>query len=162
MAARERQPRTLSGQGERIDRVEKIWQRKPESMSLATDQHRFTQIFRKKFCIPHLPAIALATAGLCQSMSICGSHSFANHSAPSGFSALRFVRSFPAEYVFPFFAWFAYFVVKKSGWPFTFHVQLPFANSFGWFLQHNQYWNASSNSVPPFLDPISSAVHTPN
>ena len=36
---------------------------------------------------------------------------------------------------------------------------LPFANSFGWFLDQNVYLNASSNSVPPFLDPISSGVH---
>jgi hypothetical protein len=44
----------------------------------------------------------------------------------------------------------------------TFHVQLPFANSFGWFLNQNEYLDASGNNVPPFLDPISSAVHQPN
>ena len=44
----------------------------------------------------------------------------------------------------------------------TYHVQLPVANSFGWFLYKNQYLNAATNSVPPFLDPISSAVHISN
>jgi hypothetical protein len=44
----------------------------------------------------------------------------------------------------------------------TFHVQLPAASSFGWFLRQNEYLNASSNSVPPFLDPASSAVHISN
>lgn len=42
----------------------------------------------------------------------------------------------------------------------TFHVQLPFTNSFGFFLRQNTYLNSSSNSVAfPFLDPIASAVH---
>jgi hypothetical protein len=41
----------------------------------------------------------------------------------------------------------------------TFHVQVSFTNSFGWFLNGNEYLNASNNSVPPFLDPASSAVH---
>jgi hypothetical protein len=41
----------------------------------------------------------------------------------------------------------------------SFHVQLPYANSFGWFLDGNTYLNAYSNSVPLFLDPLSSAVH---
>jgi hypothetical protein len=41
----------------------------------------------------------------------------------------------------------------------TFHVQLPFADSFGWFLYQNQYFNAAGNSVPLFIDPASSAVH---
>jgi len=47
---------------------------------LATDQHRFTQIFSKKFCFSLLPATASATASLCSSVSICGSHSLDNHS----------------------------------------------------------------------------------
>jgi len=42
---------------------------------------------------------------------------------------------------------------------FTFHVQIPFTNSFSWFLNQNIYLNAFTNSVPPFLDPASSAVH---
>jgi len=41
----------------------------------------------------------------------------------------------------------------------TFHVQLPFTNSFNWFLNQNIYLNAFTNSVPPFLDPAASAVH---
>jgi hypothetical protein len=41
----------------------------------------------------------------------------------------------------------------------TFHLQLPLTNNFGWFLQQNQYLNAASNSVPPFIDPAGSAVH---
>ena len=41
----------------------------------------------------------------------------------------------------------------------TFHVELPSANSFGWFLGQNEYLDAANKSVPPFLDPISSAVH---
>lgn len=44
----------------------------------------------------------------------------------------------------------------------TFHVQLPYTNSAGWFLVHNQYLNASSNSVPPFIDPLGSAAHISN
>ena len=41
----------------------------------------------------------------------------------------------------------------------TFNVQLPPANSFGWFLYQNQYLNGSGQSVPPFMDPAGSAVH---
>jgi hypothetical protein len=41
----------------------------------------------------------------------------------------------------------------------SFHVQLPYANSFGWFLGGNTYLNASTNSVSLFMDPLSSAVH---
>lgn len=44
----------------------------------------------------------------------------------------------------------------------SFHVQLTASNSFGWFLDQNTYLNSSSNSVPPFLDPASSAVHIVN
>ena len=45
----------------------------------------------------------------------------------------------------------------------SFHVQIPYTNSFGWFLgTNNTYLNAFSNSVPPFLDPASSAVHISN
>jgi len=44
----------------------------------------------------------------------------------------------------------------------SFHVQLPYTNSFGWFLGKNTYLNAYSNSVPPFMDPLSSAVHISN
>jgi hypothetical protein len=43
-----------------------------------------------------------------------------------------------------------------------FHVQLPFSNSFGWFLGKNTYVNATNESVPPFMDPASSAVHISN
>ena len=41
----------------------------------------------------------------------------------------------------------------------SFHVQLPYATSFGWFLDGNTYLNGSTNKVPVFLDPLSSAVH---
>jgi hypothetical protein len=41
----------------------------------------------------------------------------------------------------------------------SFHAQLTWSNSFGWFLGQNTYVSASSNSVPLFLDPASSAVH---
>jgi hypothetical protein len=41
----------------------------------------------------------------------------------------------------------------------TFHVQVPLANSFGWFLSQNIYLNTAFSSVPPFLDPVTSAVH---
>jgi hypothetical protein len=41
----------------------------------------------------------------------------------------------------------------------SFHVQLPFTNSFGWFLRANSYLNASRKAVPAFLDPASSALH---
>jgi hypothetical protein len=44
----------------------------------------------------------------------------------------------------------------------SFHVELPFADSFGLFLYQNEYLNSSGNSVPPFLDPISSAAHMSN
>ncbi len=41
----------------------------------------------------------------------------------------------------------------------TVHVQVPVSDSFGWFLGQNEYLNSATNSVPPFLNPISSAVH---
>jgi hypothetical protein len=41
----------------------------------------------------------------------------------------------------------------------TFHAQIPYNNSFGWFLKTNSYLGTCSNSVPAFLDPMSSAVH---
>jgi hypothetical protein len=41
----------------------------------------------------------------------------------------------------------------------SFHVQLPYTNSFGWFLGSNTFYNASSTSVPLFADPASSAIH---
>jgi hypothetical protein len=41
----------------------------------------------------------------------------------------------------------------------SFHVQLTFTNSFGWFLGGNTYLNANSNSVSLFADPTSSALH---
>jgi hypothetical protein len=44
----------------------------------------------------------------------------------------------------------------------TFHVQLPFPGSFGWFLYQNEYLNTYSNSVPPFMDPLSSSAHISN
>jgi hypothetical protein len=40
-----------------------------------------------------------------------------------------------------------------------FRGQLASANSFGWFLGNNTYLNATSNTVAPFLDPASSAIH---
>ena len=53
-----------------------------------------------------------------------------------------------------------YFLAGNTLWQgVTFNVQIPYANSFGWFLGNNTYLDASSNSVPPFLDPASSAVH---
>jgi hypothetical protein len=44
----------------------------------------------------------------------------------------------------------------------SFHVQLPDANSFGWFLGQNTFVDTNSNIVPAFLDPASSAEHTSN
>jgi Concanavalin A-like lectin/glucanases superfamily len=41
----------------------------------------------------------------------------------------------------------------------NFHIQLPYTNSFSWFLGSNTYWNVNSNSVSPFFDPASAAVH---
>jgi hypothetical protein len=41
----------------------------------------------------------------------------------------------------------------------SFHVQVGITNGFGWFLGNNIYTNASGNSGPPFLDPISAPVH---
>ena len=41
----------------------------------------------------------------------------------------------------------------------TFHVQLTYSNSFSWFFRHNTYVEASTNIVPPFFDPMSSAAH---
>jgi hypothetical protein len=42
----------------------------------------------------------------------------------------------------------------------TFHAQIPYNNSFGWFLNNNTYLDAFGIKVPPFLDPMSSAVHS--
>jgi len=45
----------------------------------------------------------------------------------------------------------------------TFHVQFPYTNSFGWFLDRNTYVDTNLNIIPlPFLDPISSSVHMGN
>jgi hypothetical protein len=44
----------------------------------------------------------------------------------------------------------------------TFHVQLSYTNSFGWFLGPNIYLDTNSNSVAPFCDPLSSSVHIAN
>jgi hypothetical protein len=41
----------------------------------------------------------------------------------------------------------------------TFHVQLPYTNTFGWFLGSNTYVNTTSTNVPLFADPASSAIH---
>jgi hypothetical protein len=41
----------------------------------------------------------------------------------------------------------------------TFHVQLPYTNSFGWFFATNSYVNTNSISVPLFTDPASAALH---
>jgi hypothetical protein len=41
----------------------------------------------------------------------------------------------------------------------SFHVQLPYTNSFGWFLGNNIYSNTNANSVPLFTDPASSVMH---
>jgi hypothetical protein len=43
----------------------------------------------------------------------------------------------------------------------SFHVQLPYPNNFGWFLNGNTYSNGTTN-VPAFLDPMASSVHTSN
>jgi len=47
---------------------------------------------------------------------------------------------------------------NKLGEGVSFHVQIPYANSFGWFLKQNTYMNGT-NVIPAFLDPASSAVH---
>jgi hypothetical protein len=44
----------------------------------------------------------------------------------------------------------------------TFHVQLTFSSSFGWFIEGNTNLNSASNSVPLFTDPLSSAAHISN
>jgi len=41
----------------------------------------------------------------------------------------------------------------------SFHVQLTYSNSFGWFLGGNTNVNTNQNVVPLFTDPASSAVH---
>jgi hypothetical protein len=41
----------------------------------------------------------------------------------------------------------------------SFHAQLQYSNSFGWFLNQNTYLDAAGNSVPAFCDPASSAAH---
>ena len=41
----------------------------------------------------------------------------------------------------------------------SFHVQLTYTNSFGWFLGNNTNVNTNLDVVPAFLDPASSAVH---
>jgi hypothetical protein len=44
----------------------------------------------------------------------------------------------------------------------TFHVQLPYTDSFAWFMGSNIYLDINSNSVPVLMDPISSSVHIVN
>jgi hypothetical protein len=41
----------------------------------------------------------------------------------------------------------------------TYHVQLPYSNSFGWFLGSNSYVTTNATFVPLFTDPASSAIH---
>jgi hypothetical protein len=41
----------------------------------------------------------------------------------------------------------------------SFHVELPYTNSFGWFLDQNTYVGTNGAVVPPFCDPASSSVH---
>ncbi len=41
----------------------------------------------------------------------------------------------------------------------SFHVQLTYSNSFGWFLGNNIYSTTNSNSVSLFTDPASSDMH---
>jgi hypothetical protein len=44
----------------------------------------------------------------------------------------------------------------------SFHVQLPWPTSFGWFMGNNQCLDINSNTNSAFLDPASSAIHTFN
>jgi hypothetical protein len=45
----------------------------------------------------------------------------------------------------------------------SFHVELDFTHSFGWFLNQNTYVSGTNKTVvPPFLDPASCAVHISN
>jgi hypothetical protein len=44
----------------------------------------------------------------------------------------------------------------------SFHVQLHYADSFGWFLGNNTNVNTNSIVVPLFTDPASAAVHIYN
>jgi hypothetical protein len=41
----------------------------------------------------------------------------------------------------------------------NFHAQLPYTNSFSWFMGTNTYLNINSNNVPVFTDPASTAIH---
>ena len=44
----------------------------------------------------------------------------------------------------------------------SFHAELDYAHSFGWFLNRNTYLNGTNVVSSPFCDPISSAVHISN
>jgi hypothetical protein len=44
----------------------------------------------------------------------------------------------------------------------SFHVQLTYSNSFGWFLGGNTNVDTNSNIVPLFTDPASTAAHLYN
>jgi hypothetical protein len=44
----------------------------------------------------------------------------------------------------------------------TFHAQLPYSDSFGWFMSSNIYVTNISTAVPLFTDPASSAIHILN
>jgi hypothetical protein len=41
----------------------------------------------------------------------------------------------------------------------SFHIQLPYTSSFGWFLGSNTYVTTNMTAVPLFADPASSAIH---
>ena len=43
----------------------------------------------------------------------------------------------------------------------SFHVQIPYTSSFGWFFSQNQYLNGT-NVVAPFVDPVASEAHISN
>jgi hypothetical protein len=44
----------------------------------------------------------------------------------------------------------------------SFHVQLPYTNSFGWFVGSNTYVTNITTRAPAFFDPASSAIHVYN
>ena len=53
----------------------------------------------------------------------------------------------------------AYIFSNVIGQGVTFHLQMPYSNSFGWFVGSNIYTTNLSTQVPLFTDPASTAIH---
>ena len=50
---------------------------------------------------------------------------------------------------------------NRIGQGLTFHAQMNYPDTFGWFFKQNQFLNGT-NVVPPFFDPAGNSAHVAN